>query len=416
CHLCQFNCFAVGSISAYFGLEEIELDYTKAYLQLIEEISRSPISLLFFIGLYFPLFAFGIWKLREEIAFIKLKDLGGGILTSAFLIVLITFGLNKAQYPPEIQDLYLISLFLDTTLLFIYVTLLFMFFKTESRAYFLIIIAYLVFWFIGDILTMSGIIYMGIPMVFHGLALVSILLGLLYIYQRDIGILTYSELVEEKEKLTEQYKSTKEVQEVMSLLNRILRHDVKNKLQLIVSYIEAYQIKKDESYLEKTLKAVEEVNMYLDKIRDIDRVLSTGSEQLKPINVKKVVEEVLKSYEIPAKIHGSGVALADEVLYSVIDNIVDNAVKHGKTDRIDVHIGVVEGECEIRIVDYGVGMPPEAKKKIFENYGFTLKEKTGLGLYIVKKAVERYGGRVWIEDTKPKGTTFVIRLKLPVKR
>jgi signal transduction histidine kinase len=52
------------------------------------------------------------------------------------------------------------------------------------------------------------------------------------------------------------------------------------------------------------------------------------------------------------------------------------------------------------------------KRKIFEP-GFTLDPATGsgLGLYVVRKVVERYGGRVWVEDTKPKGATFVIRLK-----
>ncbi|MEM4540518.1 MAG: ATP-binding protein [Archaeoglobaceae archaeon] len=35
---------------------------------------------------------------------------------------------------------------------------------------------------------------------------------------------------------------------------------------------------------------------------------------------------------------------------------------------------------------------------------------------MVKKVVERYGGRVWVEDTKPKGATFVIRLKAPPKK
>ncbi|MCS7144261.1 MAG: HAMP domain-containing histidine kinase [Archaeoglobaceae archaeon] len=407
--------FALGSVSAYFGLGEVDLELEKAYLQLIEQISTSPLSLLFFVGLYFPLFAFGVWKLAREISFIKLKDLAVALVFPLLLIALIALAMGASNYPVAVQDLYFVSLFLDTVLLFVYTILLMMFFETESKAYFLIIIAYLIFWFTGDILTLVGFIYWGIPTVFYAFALISIYSGLLYVYRRDIGFLTYSTLVEEKEKIAEQYKTAKEVQEVVSLMNRMLRHDVKNKLQLIVSYVETYMMKKDESYLEKVLTTVEEISSYLDRIREIDRAISGGSEPLKPINVRKVVEDVLKTYEIPAKIQGSGIALADDVLYSVIDNIVNNAIKHGKTEKIDVYIEKVEDEIEVRIVDYGVGIPAEAKKKIFEGYNLTLKEKTGIGLYIVKKVVERYGGRVWVEDTKPKGATFVIRLKAPKK-
>ncbi|MEM0214394.1 MAG: HAMP domain-containing sensor histidine kinase [Archaeoglobaceae archaeon] len=408
--------FAVGSVSAYFSLGEVELEFTKAYLQLLEQIATSPLSLTFFVGLYFPLFAFGVWKLAREIAFIRLKDLAISFLVPVLLIGLIIWAMGASNYPTAVQDLYFVSLFLDTVLMFVYTVLFLMFLETESKAYFLIVLAYLIFWFTGDILTLSGLIYLGIPTVFYALALVSIYSGLLYVYRRDIGVITYSELIEEKEKITEQYKEAKEAQELISILNRMLRHDVKNKLQIILSYVETYQVKKDETYLQKVIEAVEEIDKYLDKVREIERALSAGTEPLKPVNVRKVVEEVLKSYEIPAKIQGSGIVLADDLLYSVIDNIVNNAIKHGKTEKLDVYIDKVEDEIEIRIVDYGVGIPAEAKKKIFEGYSLTLKERTGLGLYIVKKVVERYGGRVWVEDTKPKGATFVIRLKAPPKK
>ncbi|MEM1671668.1 MAG: HAMP domain-containing sensor histidine kinase [Archaeoglobaceae archaeon] len=408
--------FAIGSLSAYFSLGEADLELTKAYLQLIEQVSTSPIAFPFFLGLYFPLFAFGVWKLSREIAFIKLRDLAIGLLVLILLSPLIIIAMNGSEYPATIQDFYFLSLFMDILILFIYFLLLMMFLGTESKAYFFIILVYLVFWFVGDILTLWGFTYMGIPAVFYTLGLVSIFSGLAYVYKRDFGLLTLSEVIEEKEKLAEQYKTAKELQEVMGILNRMLRHDVKNKLQIILSYVEAYFLKRDDSYLQKVIETVEEINKYLDKVREIDRALSVGMEQLKPVNVRKVVEEVLKSYDIPARVQGSGVAMADDLLYSVIDNIVNNAIKHGKTEKLDVYIDKVEDEIEIRIVDYGVGIPAEAKKKIFEGYSLTLKEKTGLGLYIVKKVVERYGGRVWVEDTKPKGATFVIRLKAPPKK
>ncbi len=412
--------FAAGSLVTYLQLQSIYLNFTEAYLQLMEEITTSEVILLFYVGLYFPLFAFGLWKLSREIAFIKLRDLVVGLVISAFLLVLVLVTTKIPNYSIPIQDLYkdfyVVSVFFDIVLLFIYIVLVLIFRGTDAEIYFLMVAFFMIFWFIADTLSLAGIVYMGVPLVLYALGVISVFSGLIYVYSRDIAMLTYSGILEEKEKLAEQYKATKDLQEVMGILNRMLRHDVKNKLQIIIGYVEAYMVKRDDSYLQRVIEAVDEINKYLDKIREIDRALSAGNEPLKPINVRKVVEEVLKSYDIPANVQGSGIALADDVLYSVIDNIVNNAIKHGKTDRIDIYIDRIEDEIEIRIIDYGVGIPPEAKKKIFEGYNLSLKEKTGLGLYIVKKVLERYGGRVWVEDTKPRGATFVIRLKAPSKK
>jgi signal transduction histidine kinase len=66
----------------------------------------------------------------------------------------------------------------------------------------------------------------------------------------------------------------------------------------------------------------------------------------------------------------------------------------------------------MRIADYGKGVPPEIKGMIFQE-GFRYGEmgNTGLGLYIVKKTMERYGGQVSVEDNQPKGAVFVLRFK-----
>jgi two-component system sensor kinase len=68
--------------------------------------------------------------------------------------------------------------------------------------------------------------------------------------------------------------------------------------------------------------------------------------------------------------------------------------------------------CEIRIADNGKGIPDEIKDDIFEE-GFSYGDSggSGLGLYIVKKTIERYDGSVRVENNKPSGSVFVIHLK-----
>ncbi|MFO8132483.1 MAG: ATP-binding protein, partial [Thermoplasmatota archaeon] len=67
--------------------------------------------------------------------------------------------------------------------------------------------------------------------------------------------------------------------------------------------------------------------------------------------------------------------------------------------------------CEIRVADEGSGIPDEIKQRVFEerfSHGST--GGSGLGLYIVKKTMQRYGGSVDIEDNQPTGTVVVLRL------
>uniref|UniRef100_A0A7C4S8U7 histidine kinase n=1 Tax=Geoglobus ahangari TaxID=113653 RepID=A0A7C4S8U7_9EURY len=95
-----------------------------------------------------------------------------------------------------------------------------------------------------------------------------------------------------------------------------------------------------------------------------------------------------------------------------ISNIIENALRHSGTDKIDIEIRGNEDYCEIRIADYGKGIPDDLKEKIFEK-GFRYGESanTGLGLYIVKKIIERMGGEVQIEDNQPGGSVFILRLR-----
>ncbi len=67
---------------------------------------------------------------------------------------------------------------------------------------------------------------------------------------------------------------------------------------------------------------------------------------------------------------------------------------------------------QVRQDDYGIGIPDEIKDKVFDD-GFHYGETghTGIGLFIVKKTIEEYGGMVFVEDNTPQGEVFIIRLK-----
>lgn len=99
-------------------------------------------------------------------------------------------------------------------------------------------------------------------------------------------------------------------------------------------------------------------------------------------------------------------------LQQVFMNLISNAIKHHHTrkGRVEITCNDLETMCEFHIRDDGPGIPPEFHDKVFVIFQ-TLQprdkvEGTGIGLAMVKKAVEREGGQVRIASGAGQGTTF----------
>ena len=93
-----------------------------------------------------------------------------------------------------------------------------------------------------------------------------------------------------------------------------------------------------------------------------------------------------------------------------------NAVKYSKSDKIDITLIRNENNAEIRIRDYGVGIPAEHLPRIFEHFYRVDKARsreiggTGLGLAIVKNIIKLHNGNIEVYSTN--GCEFVITLPL----
>lgn len=200
------------------------------------------------------------------------------------------------------------------------------------------------------------------------------------------------------------------------MINKILRHDILNELTVVSGSIDVYKENKDKKLLESAYKSVERSVELIKKMRELETLVSTGG-SLKPSSAKEVIDKVIKSYldfeerKIDFIVSGDATVLVDEAFSSVIGNMIRNSIVHGKADRIEITIKSKGELCEIRIADNGRGIPDEIKEEIFEE-GFSGDSKsTGLGLYIARKTIERYGGSIRVEDNHPSGAVFVINLK-----
>ncbi len=204
--------------------------------------------------------------------------------------------------------------------------------------------------------------------------------------------------------------------ERLKIASSILRHDIINDLTVIKSAVDIYREDGDESMIDEIEKRVEKSIETIHKQREQVKFIDSHSD-LDEFDLKKVVQKVLSNYpNLLITIKGNCVAYADNAIYSVFDNIVNNTVRHGKTYKLDIEIIPNKEHCEVRFKDHGIGVPDEIKDKVFDE-GFHYGETghTGIGLYIVQTTVEEYGGKVFVEDNTPHGAVFIVRLKKAIE-
>ena len=102
----------------------------------------------------------------------------------------------------------------------------------------------------------------------------------------------------------------------------------------------------------------------------------------------------------------------------MLANLLDNAVKYSP-DGGEVRVSVrgENGIVRIEVSDQGIGIPPDERRRIFEKFYRLDPEMsggvggTGLGLYICRELVRRVDGRIWVEGSAGRGSTFVVELQ-----
>jgi signal transduction histidine kinase len=141
-------------------------------------------------------------------------------------------------------------------------------------------------------------------------------------------------------------------------------------------------------------------------------------EKKEQVDLNEVVSEVIDMIGIPGDIQLSiekelpVVECGQVKIMQVFGNLLGNAVKHMDKPQGHVKIDYVEedGFWKFSVTDNGPGIEEEHFDRIFRMFQ-TLKprdkfESTGIGLTVVKKIVESYGGRIWVESKLGEGSTF----------
>ena len=216
-------------------------------------------------------------------------------------------------------------------------------------------------------------------------------------------------LLKEIEEHKKADKKIQSHQEHLKLINKILRHDLTNNLSVTKSAINLMEKKNDLRFLEDMKKSIDKSISLIKKMREMEKLISENK-NLKSFNISKVIDQVSANYpNIHITRMGNAFILADDTIFSVFDNLISNAVLHGKTDKVDISVLIQNTYVEIRIRDYGIGIPEHILDKIFdENFVYGKTGKSGIGLHIVKKSMESMSGGVFAENNEQQGSVFVL--------
>jgi len=213
--------------------------------------------------------------------------------------------------------------------------------------------------------------------------------------------------------------------EALEALNRIVRHDIGNDVQVISTWAETLAASEEcDSH-----DAIERIRQQAADITSITREAGvvvdalTGGEELSLDSV--LLDSSLRSeLESQREAHPDAefelldtipyVQLqANEMLDSVFRNLLSNAVTHNDTDQPVVEISCTDrGEdLLIQVADNGPGIPDDQKEDIFGKGAQSVdSDGTGIGLYLVDYLVTQYGGDVWVTDNEPSGAVFNLTL------
>ncbi|WP_267643026.1 PAS domain-containing sensor histidine kinase [Haloarchaeobius amylolyticus] len=228
--------------------------------------------------------------------------------------------------------------------------------------------------------------------------------------------------------LKERERTARDLSEQLEVLNRVLRHDIRNDMNVVMGWLGELEGYIDdpaaETYLGHVEEAVAHTVELTHEVRDLAEALTAGGEvPRKEVDLPNVVQsQVIKARnKYPdASITYDGVStsarvVANEMLSSVFGNLLSNAVIHNDRDSpaIAVDLVVEDGTATVRVADDGPGIPDSRKTAVFGRGERGVDSPgTGIGLYLVDQLVRGYGGTVHIEDNDPRGSVFVVELPL----
>lgn len=230
--------------------------------------------------------------------------------------------------------------------------------------------------------------------------------------------------------ITDRKKTEKELVETNQELDTFFykaSHDLKGPLASVMGIVNLARLENSDPLNEKYFTMIETSVKRLDRtLLDLIELARTrkGTSKLSQINIMSMVQDILHSLRhlpdfgsinFEVKIDHLLELKADKVLVlSVFQNLIHNAINYCNQNRPHVKIKVERDAAGIvlQVIDNGLGIHEAIRDRVFEMFyrGHPDSTGSGLGLFIVKNALEKMKGSISFESEVGKGTTFTVHI------
>jgi two-component system, OmpR family, phosphate regulon sensor histidine kinase PhoR len=224
----------------------------------------------------------------------------------------------------------------------------------------------------------------------------------------------------------------KEVDRIRSEFVHTVSHDLRSPLTSVIGYAELVSRagslnENQQDFLNRIQDSIQHITSLINDLLDLGSIeagMDTRREFVQLEGILRYTIDMLqgqiksKNLKVSTKIASALPALrANPIrLRQVLDNVVGNAIKYSYPNgEIQISIHSEENQIILQVTDQGPGIPSADQPHIFDKF-YRAKnissdvEGSGLGLAIVKNIVESHQGRIWVESTVGKGSSFFIVL------
>lgn len=222
--------------------------------------------------------------------------------------------------------------------------------------------------------------------------------------------------------LWESNKTARRYRERNTVLNRVLRHNLRNDINVIhgrVSLIERH-LDHECDHTDVIKQKVRDILRMSEQSRAIEQVIASNQADPYPIDLAPILVERIETIqdrfpgaEIAVDIPETAWVYADDMVDTAIGNLVENAIEHNAgTAHVWVEVAIDEMADEIHIVveDDGPGIPDVELEVLSEGTETALQHGSGMGLWLVKWFVQSYDGEL---DFQSNDSGSVVEVTLP---
>ncbi|MFN8432449.1 MAG: ATP-binding protein [Anaerolineales bacterium] len=228
----------------------------------------------------------------------------------------------------------------------------------------------------------------------------------------------------------------KELDTMKSEFVATVSHDLRSPLTLMRGYATMLDTvgelnEQQQGYVKKIVTGVENMSRLVNNLLDLGRIEFGVGLQVENVSVLDIIERVTGALQLQAlqkniqlnvelpKDMPHAVEADQALLHQAVYNLVENAIKYTPpSGRVTIRTVSQPDQLVFAIDDSGIGIPAEDVPHLFEKF-YRGKQRearsqpgSGLGLAIVLSIAESHRGRVWVESTVGKGSTFYLQIPL----